>query len=446
MSNPTDRLRMAAKIVDFEARRDSRGRIKVYNLPRGDGGGHYEVAGINDRYHPAEAAALRQLVESGRFDDAEDRARDHIASYTDSADRWTPHDSVEFYLRDCTFNRGAGGAAKIYQMALGVRVDGNIGPLTRDEGAHVDPVDFLPQIRAARERYEREIVRRDEQSPFWRGLVNRWDKALAFAAEFFELGEQSSGQLAPVTALSGNTEVAHNGRLGSPTIAEIAGAERLAEVALTGTAGETAFATAANEPGGVAVAALPATRTLNITELQRPLAHRSRTVRPTLVVLHATAGASAMSSINHLRGVGLSYHYIIARDGRDAPRTRDTDGSAPIIFHCVPDNGHAFHVGSTIPAPSGEGSFNKCSIGVSLANIQSGGEHYTSGQISALGELLAHLKATQPSLRYLTNHAWVQPWNRSDPLRIDARALAVAHGYEFFEPTPEQVREHRPRR
>ena len=39
---------MAAAIVNFEARRDSKGHLKVYNLPPEDGGGRYEVAGINN--------------------------------------------------------------------------------------------------------------------------------------------------------------------------------------------------------------------------------------------------------------------------------------------------------------------------------------------------------------------------------------------------------------
>ena len=42
----------ARRIVDYEARRDAEGHLKVYHLPSGDGGGEREVAGINDRYHP----------------------------------------------------------------------------------------------------------------------------------------------------------------------------------------------------------------------------------------------------------------------------------------------------------------------------------------------------------------------------------------------------------
>ena len=181
---------------------------------------------------------------------------------------------------------------------------------------------------------------------------------------------------------------------------------------------------------------------LNIQVLPRPLSTRSRAAAPTLVVLHATAGASAMSSINHLRGVGLSYHFIIARDGRDTARTPNADGSPPIIFQCTHPAHRAAHVGSTIPAPSGA-SINESSIGISLANMQNG-EAYTPGQIAALDQLLAHLKRAHPSLRHLTNHAIVQPWNRADPVRIDAAALAARHGYTLFRPTPQQIRAHRP--
>ena len=81
-----------------------------------------------------------------------------------------------------------GGAASIYQMALGVRVDGDVGPITLGAGEQARAAALLPQMRAARERYEREVVGRDERSRFWRGLVNRWNNALVFAEEFLDLG------------------------------------------------------------------------------------------------------------------------------------------------------------------------------------------------------------------------------------------------------------------
>ena len=51
MTTPEQRRRMAAAIVNFEARRDSKRHLMVYKLPKGDGGGRYEVAGINERYN-----------------------------------------------------------------------------------------------------------------------------------------------------------------------------------------------------------------------------------------------------------------------------------------------------------------------------------------------------------------------------------------------------------
>lgn len=186
---------------------------------------------------------------------------------------------------------------------------------------------------------------------------------------------------------------------------------------------------------------------MNIQPLQPSLAFRDRQNAPELVVLHATAGATAKSSISHLRGLGLSYHYIITRDAKDSGKTSIADDTEPVVHHCVPDAGHAFHVGSTIPAPGGLG-INRSSIGISLANIQRkvNPEAYTAKQLQALNELLSHLKQTIPSLRFLTVHAVVQPWNRADPVFIDGRQLATDHGYEWWEPTAEQIKQHRPKK
>ena len=176
------RKKMAESIVNFEARRDTQGHLRVYILPAGDGGGRYEVAGINDRYHPQEAAKLRQLIDAGRFDEAEDYAAEVIAEYTDVVAKWTTVPEIEAYLRDCAFNRGPGGAAKILQIALGVKVDGGVGPETLGalRKAEKDPAKLLAKLRVAREQYELRVAGRREK--FWKGLVNRWDNSLAFAS------------------------------------------------------------------------------------------------------------------------------------------------------------------------------------------------------------------------------------------------------------------------
>jgi lysozyme family protein len=184
MSTPEQRKKMGAHIVDFEARRDQSGRIRVYSLPVEDGGGAYEVAGINDKYHPEAAARLRSLVEAGNQQQAEEEAAEYIAKYTDRVADWTKSAAVECYLRDCAFNRGAGGAAKILQIALGVGVDGGVGPTTKGALAEAEknPAILLEQLRAARETYERDYI--GYRQIFWEGLTNRWNKAFAFAKTF----------------------------------------------------------------------------------------------------------------------------------------------------------------------------------------------------------------------------------------------------------------------
>ena len=186
MSTPAERLRMAEAIVDFEARRDNHHKLVIYQLPAADGGGKYEVAGINERFHPDEAAHLAALINEGDYDGAEQQAREYIASFTDHVTLWTGVVAFESYLRDCSFNRGPRGSARILQRALGVDDDGRVGSLTLKALALVesDPASFLRQLRRAREQYERTVAGRDESSIFWKGLVNRWNKSLDFAQTF----------------------------------------------------------------------------------------------------------------------------------------------------------------------------------------------------------------------------------------------------------------------
>lgn len=175
------RAKIAKSIVAFEARRDAQGHLTVYNLPPGDGGGLYEVAGINERYHPEEAAKLRDLINASGYDEAEDYAVEVIAEYTDVVSKWTDVPAIEAYLRDCAFNRGPMGAAKILQIALGVNVDGGVGPQTLGalRIAEKDVPNLLAALRVAREQYELRVAGR--RNKFWRGLVNRWDNSLDFA-------------------------------------------------------------------------------------------------------------------------------------------------------------------------------------------------------------------------------------------------------------------------
>jgi len=169
-------LEQARRIVDYEARRDAQGHLKVYHLPAGDGGGEREVAGINDRYHPEVLNRIEGLLADGKFQEAEDAAAEHIMRYTDPVAMLSKVPAVQFALRDAAFNRGPTGAVRILQDALGLPADGIAGPRTKSalQEAEADPEKLLGDLRAARERYERRT--RDESSPFWKGLSNRWDR------------------------------------------------------------------------------------------------------------------------------------------------------------------------------------------------------------------------------------------------------------------------------
>lgn len=123
---------MYRALMAEEARRDSSGNLMVYSLPKGDGGGSYEVAGINEKSHPAKAAQLKALIESGASNDDVERevmlhykeitqaGRDLIAPATNSK-------GIELFMRDCTLNHGPKGAATILRRAIGI---GDSDPLT----------------------------------------------------------------------------------------------------------------------------------------------------------------------------------------------------------------------------------------------------------------------------------------------------------------------------
>jgi len=167
---------------------------------------------------------------------------------------------------------------------------------------------------------------------------------------------------------------------------------------------------------------------------------------PTAIVLHATAGATARSSIDHLRSVGLGYHFIIARDGRDTAKSVNSDGSDPIVYFSIPLENRAGHVGSNIPMEGSGGRIaNRSAIGISLANRQNG-EAYTPMQIRVLSEIIELVKDRLPSVTHLTTHAVIQPWNRADPKGIDGRALAQRHGLRWFQPSPAVIEQFKPRR
>ncbi len=176
------RTEMVREIVNYEARWDSNGKIKVYYLSPIDGGGVYEVAGINTKYHPKAAKRLRDLVEAGRPDDALAEAVEYIAKYTDRSADQSDIDAVKFLWRDIAWNRGPTGAVRTFRLSLGLsygdKMDAQAEKTLRQ--AEGDVSALIDAIVAGREKYERHRER-GPGHPMWPGLNNRWRKAANFA-------------------------------------------------------------------------------------------------------------------------------------------------------------------------------------------------------------------------------------------------------------------------
>jgi hypothetical protein len=179
------RAKMATMMFDSEARKDGKGRVQIYELPPGDGGGSYEVAGINDRFHPEMAAKLAGLVRRGNHAEAERQAKAHYQKITDKAGQVVADKGagVEYVMRDIALNRGHGGALATLRLALGNDdvSPGNqraaYAPLTADEKrklAEASPEMLVRQLTMARKIYEDRFAGARPQ--FREGLQNRWAK------------------------------------------------------------------------------------------------------------------------------------------------------------------------------------------------------------------------------------------------------------------------------
>lgn len=149
-----------------------------------------------------------------------------------------------------------------------------------------------------------------------------------------------------------------------------------------------------------------------IVVLKNWLASRARKVPATTIVLHATGGESASGAISWLRKIGLSYHYVIAKDGQ--------------ITKCVGISRIAFHAGVS-DGPAGK-YVNNYSIGISMANRNDGVDPYPQAQVAACVDLCKELVAALPSLKWLTCHYSIAPTRKTDPKGFPSRMVADACG------------------
>ena len=159
---PSGELPLPLQTVEWEGRKDKQGNLSVYKLPTGDMGGNYEVAGINDRYHPEAFKAISSLP-------AQERAKaaaEYIQGYTAPLVEKLPQ-ALQPFTQDLAFNRGLGGATKYIQQGLNalgqkVAVDGGFGPKTL---AAINQVEPRALMRAASDAQLQDEYKRAELDP-----------------------------------------------------------------------------------------------------------------------------------------------------------------------------------------------------------------------------------------------------------------------------------------
>jgi hypothetical protein len=165
----------AEQTVDWEARKDKQGNLVVYELPTGDDGGSYEVAGINNRFHPQAAEELKNMEPGLR----RGYAASYIGRYTAPLTDKLP-EAYRPFFQDMAFNRGLTGATKFLQRALGVRDDGVLGPKTLAVLQNENPRDVMRQTSLEQLEYERRLARQNPQrKKFLPGLESRIRNRLA---------------------------------------------------------------------------------------------------------------------------------------------------------------------------------------------------------------------------------------------------------------------------
>lgn len=165
------------------------------------------------------------------------------------------------------------------------------------------------------------------------------------------------------------------------------------------------------------------------TAKRRPISGGAIMAIRRFLVIHFTAGASAESSINYWKelGIGVCAHFVIDRDGT--------------IYQCRPCNRTAGHAGASQWKDPKSGTtyhgLNACSIGIELANggdsypekfssitpttarHKNGGpftkwETYPPAQLAAC-EMLSKVMCDRYKLDDLVGHDDIAPNRKSDP-------------------------------
>ena len=173
-------LPLPLQTVEWESRKDKQGNLAVYKLPSGDMGGNYEVAGINDRYHPEAFKAISSLPPQERAS----AAAEYIQGYTAPLVERLPQ-ALQPFTQDMAFNRGLGGATKYLQQGLNtlgmnVKVDGGMGPKTLEAINQVNPRALMQAASKAQLDDEYRMAEKNpDRKKFIPGLESRINNRLS---------------------------------------------------------------------------------------------------------------------------------------------------------------------------------------------------------------------------------------------------------------------------
>jgi N-acetylmuramoyl-L-alanine amidase len=161
---------------------------------------------------------------------------------------------------------------------------------------------------------------------------------------------------------------------------------------------------------------------------------RPATIDVDTVVLHATADADTMQSVNWCctpapkNPKPVSYHAIVDRDGT--------------VFQLVDPRRRAWHAG--VSRHLGRDNVNDFSVGLSFANKNDGVEKYTDAQYAAGAALVASWMRQFPliTLERITTHAEIRDaWRKNhpeaeiktDPVRFDLTRFKTLVALEYTE-------------
>lgn len=183
----------ASLIIGNEIRRDKQGRVAIYKLPPGDGGGTYEIAGINNGSHPKKYAELEALVKAGKHAEAEQEAKRYIIQYTQPVGSilqtaGVKSSGIDYFLRDMYFNGGEWGAVRVIHRALGVEESkkfnsGTVEAIKNYLETHTEQ-QLLDTLKDSRDRLYQSIAANNPgKQKFLKGWLNRNNRVYGQSAD-----------------------------------------------------------------------------------------------------------------------------------------------------------------------------------------------------------------------------------------------------------------------